>query len=92
MQTLIKQQVEARDKAHPNGGDETAKGKDLASFDALMQAGALTRAVAQWAIDHQIGLALEGLEFVPLVPQKTKRLPQYIEARSNVDSHRHELA
>lgn len=92
VETLIAELVKLRDTTNPEGGDETAKGKDLAAFLALMQAGALTKAVAQWAIDHQVGLALENLDFVPLVPSKTKTLPEYIDARREVDSHRHERA
>jgi hypothetical protein len=80
--------LEAR--SHPSGGASSAKGKDLAAFDALETAGKLVRAVAGWAIDHQAGLALEGLSFVPLQPSQTSQHPQYKEQRDAVDDHRHE--
>jgi hypothetical protein len=80
--------LEAR--CHPNGGSNSAKGKDLAAFDALETAGSLVRVVAGWALDHQTGLALEGLSFVPLQPSQTKRHPEYKKQRDLVDDHRHE--
>jgi hypothetical protein len=53
--------------------------------------GELVRTVAGWAIDHQTGLALEGLTFVPLQPSQTKKHPEYQKRREAVDDHRHEL-
>jgi DNA-binding XRE family transcriptional regulator len=80
--------LEAR--SHPNGGSNSAKGKDLAAFDALETAGELVRTIAGWAIDHQTGLALEGLSFVPLQPWQTKNHPEYKARREVVDDHKHE--
>jgi transcriptional regulator with XRE-family HTH domain len=77
-------------KTRPSSGDLNAERKDLAAFDALKFAGNLVRYVAGWAIDHQIGLAAEGLKFVPLQPFGTKNHPQYLAERSLVDSHAHE--
>lgn len=74
----------------PSGGDKTAVGKDLAAFQALRVAGNLVEALAGWAIDHQIGLAMNRLEFVPLGPQSSRALPEYLAARKAVDSHSHE--
>lgn len=82
--------VALRDATDPNGGDETAARKDMNAFHALQEAGNLVRATAQWAIDHQIGLATEGLRFVPLGPAQTRSLPEYQQAREQVDSHIHE--
>ncbi len=82
--------VALRDATDPNGGDETASGKDGKAFRALQEAGNLVRSTAQWAIDHQIGLATEGLKFVPLGPTQTRSLPEYQQAREQVDSHAHE--
>jgi hypothetical protein len=41
-------------------------------------------------LDHQAGLALEDLEFVPRGTSKTKKHPDYQTSRSMVDDHRHE--
>jgi hypothetical protein len=77
-------------QSHPRGGAEAAKGKDHAAFDALQAAGELVDAVAGWALDHQVGLALNGLEFVPMQPSGTKQHPDYLKARRAVDAHTHE--
>jgi hypothetical protein len=77
-------------KTRPSIGSESAKGKDLAAFRTLKIARQLVEHVAGWAIDHQIGLASEGLKFVPLQPSAMKNHPQYLEKRASVDSHDHE--
>jgi hypothetical protein len=55
-------------ETHPSGGTDTAKRKDLRAFEALRLAGHLVRSVAGWALDHQHGLAINGLDFVPRPP------------------------
>jgi hypothetical protein len=77
-------------QSHPRCGAESAKGKDHAAFDALHVAGDLVKAVAGWALDHQVGLALNGHEFVPMQPSGTKRHTDYLKARRAVDDHVHE--
>jgi hypothetical protein len=79
-------------QTRPSGGMGTSKAKDMAAFDALELAGELVASVAGWAIDHQIGLAAKGLQFVPLQPSGTKDHPEYLEGRMRVDSHEHEKA
>ena len=78
--------------SHPNGGDATKEAKDLKAFRALNNAGRLVDGVAGWAIDHQTGLAAEGLSFVPLQPSGTNQHREYLDALRAVDDHRHELA
>jgi hypothetical protein len=41
-------------------------------------------------LDHQVGLAIENLRFVPLGPPKLLKLPEYLDDLSQVDNHRHE--
>ncbi len=91
-ESMLSSLIKLRDSTDPADGATSEARKDLAAFDALMFAGTLVQATAQWAIDHQVGLALEGLDFVPLAGAKTSGLPDYIEARKKVDSHRHEIA
>jgi hypothetical protein len=74
----------------PSLGSESAKAKDSAAFDALELAGKLVAAVASWAINHEIGLAVEGLQFVPLQPAQTKNHSQYRALKAAVNDHRHE--
>jgi hypothetical protein len=81
---------ELEKQTRPSGGSTTSKRKDLAAFDALEISGELVRHVAGWAIDHQMGLASEGLQFVPLQPSGTKQHPEYLQKKSSVDSHSHE--
>jgi hypothetical protein len=88
--SLLDQLNKLEARSHPNGGANSAKGKDLDAFVALETAGSLIRGVAGWAIDHQTGLALEGLSFVPLQPWQTKKHPEYKTHRDAVDDHRHE--
>jgi hypothetical protein len=77
-------------QSHPRTGAESAKGKDHAAFTALNVARELVAAVAGWALDHQVGLALNGLEFVPMQPSDTKQHPDYLKARQAVNDHSHE--
>ena len=87
---LLKRLAEYEAKSHPDNGEQGARGKDLLAFSALQCAGRLVHAVAGWAIDHQVGLALQDLAFVPLQPTGTKQHREYLEARKKVDSHEHE--
>lgn len=70
--------------------DQAASGKDLAAFSALKTASWLVKMIAGWAIDHQRGLAAQGLSFVPLGTTQTKVHPEYLKKRTAVDSHEHE--
>jgi len=88
--SLLNRLSELERRSHPKDGPSSAKGKDLAAFDALETAGELVRTVAGWAIDHQAGLALKGLSFVPLQPQQTKKHLDYKAQRDAVDDHKHE--
>jgi hypothetical protein len=87
---LIDQLRELESKTDPKKSAQSAKGKDLAALAALEIAGNLVNALAGWALDHQAGLALEDLEFVPLGTSQTKKHPDYQTNRSMVDDHRHE--
>jgi hypothetical protein len=88
--SLIERLVTLRAKSVIEGGGSTSSGKDLRAFEALTTARELVQTLAGWAIDHTIGLALEGLSFVPLQPSGTKDHPQYKIRRTLVDDHRHE--
>jgi hypothetical protein len=68
----------------------SAEHKDIYAFRALQLAGQLVQATAGWAIDHQYGLALGGLMFVPLVQPDVAESPEYLEAKRLVDDHVHE--
>ena len=73
-------ELEKKTRPSASSGD-VAEGKDLAARQALKTVGDLVRYVAGWAIDHQVGLAIEGLEFVPLPPSAEKH-PQYLRERA----------
>jgi hypothetical protein len=74
----------------PRNGVESAKGKNLASLDALKIVGDLCNAVAGWALDHQAGLALKYLQSVPLHSAKPPEDPDRSKVQSTDDDHRHE--
>lgn len=65
-------------------------GKDRAAFQALVHASWLVKHVAGWAIDHQRGLAENGLHFVPRGANQTNNSPSYLAKRAQVDQHQHE--
>ena len=73
--------------------DPSAEGsevdKDRKAFEALQHAGTLVNFVAGWAVDHTCGLAIDGLEFLPLTPRSN---PHYAAAKEAVDHHKHEAA
>jgi hypothetical protein len=78
--------------AYP-AGEAAKQGKDAAANEALGVAEMLVSAVAGWAINHQIGLALNGLQFVPMPTLGTfgtSKLSEFRKARDAVDDHRHE--
>jgi hypothetical protein len=77
-------------RSQPSGGQETANGKDMRAFSALGCAGELVDEVAGWAIDHTIGLALNGLRWVPLQQSEVESHPAYLSERAAVDDHIHE--
>src|SRR6516164_2513096 len=58
-------ELEKKTRPSASSGD-VAEGKDLAAREAMTTVAHLVRYAAGWAIDHQVGLAIEGLEFVPL--------------------------
>jgi hypothetical protein len=87
---LVKNLNDLERETRPSGGARTAIGKDLAAFQALEFAGELVDALAGWALDHQVGLALSRLNFLPLGTQSVRKLPEYTVAKSQVDSHHHE--
>lgn len=87
---LLRRLRELEKQTDPAAGDETAKSKDFRAFDALGVAMDLVECVAGWAIDHQIGLAAAGLEFVPLQPSGTKDHPDYLRQLDEVNTHEHE--
>jgi hypothetical protein len=81
---------ELEQRTHPKDGLKSAKGKDIAAFEALQLTGVLVEALAGWAFDHAAGLALEGLTFVHGVPRGMQDYAMYREAIDRVDDHRHE--
>ena len=88
--TILDQLDDLERKSRPDLGVKSAAGKDLAAFEALELAGRLVQYVAGWAMAHEMGLAAEGLGFVPLQPSGTKGHPDYVARKALVDDHRHE--
>jgi hypothetical protein len=65
--------------------------KDALASKALKIASKLVVYVSGWAMDHKVGLAIEGLGNIPDLATQT-RTPAYNELRESVNSHRHEAA
>jgi hypothetical protein len=65
--------------------------KDASASKALGIASELAAYVSGWAVDHKVGLAIEGLGNIPDL-MTTARTPDYNKVRETVNSHRHETA
>jgi hypothetical protein len=98
---LLKRLFELEQHTSPAGGEKTVIGKDAHASEALAIAGLLVQAVAGWALNHQYGLALQGLDPAPPQPAKTGKRggdqeeranSEYVKKRALVDSHEHERA
>ena len=75
------------DPQHPDSESD----KDASANKALRIVSELGAYVAGWAIDHKIGLAIEGRGNIPDLAIQARR-PAYTELREQVNSHRHEAA
>jgi hypothetical protein len=80
---------ELEHRSNPLAG-QSAEDKDIYAHQALTLAGLIVMATAGWAIDHQYGLALEGLMFVPLAPPELAKSAKYRAEKKRVDDHTHE--
>lgn len=89
VQYLLQRLQELEEQTRPSGGDATAKDKDWRATDALRLAGELVDAVAGWAIDHQVGLALQDLENVPPPIGAEKDYPS---RKAAADTHTYEVS
>jgi hypothetical protein len=88
---MLLERIDSLEKqTRPSLGEKSAVGKDLAAFEALSLALDLVSHVAGWAIDHQCGLAKEGLESLPLFDPEIHKLPEYSRQQRLVDTHEHE--
>jgi hypothetical protein len=65
--------------------------KDAAAGQALKIASELAAYVAGWAVDHKVGLAIDGYGNIPDL-MLTARTPAYNELRETVNSHQHEAS
>jgi hypothetical protein len=88
---LLAALAELETATRPQDGAEAARGKDRKAVTALALVNHLVRAVAGWAIDHQLGLALRGEASPPDVLPELKYHPLNRSAIARVDSHRHEV-
>jgi hypothetical protein len=86
----LKRLDELEKQTRPIGGPTSAKGKDMAAFEALACAGELTSHLVGWAIAHQFGLAAKGLQHVQEQSPGTKEYQLSLQQQSVVDSHEHE--
>lgn len=73
----------------PSKGPDSASGKDRSAFRALSLAASLVNSLAGWAIDHQRGLALEGLEAAMPFPEGASAA--LVARGKRNDQHSHEI-
>lgn len=67
-------------------------GKDVEARAALQLAGYLLRPLMMWALNHQVGLLLNGVETAPLPPRGAEEGAVYVGATRAADDHAHEIA
>jgi len=87
---LIDRLLEMEAATDPSAQDDSAKDKDMQAFQASKIVAEIVDDLAGWAIDHQIGLAMNELKFVPRVPSQLREHEDYQSAKTSVDDHRHE--
>jgi hypothetical protein len=84
---LLEKLAELERSTTPLNGNETAAEKGRKALEALFTAGELVGLLAGWAIDHQVGMALRGINFTPEAPPRNLDHPEYLELCRIVDDH-----
>jgi hypothetical protein len=88
---LINDVLELSDETHPKKGDASAAGKDEKAFLTLLRMRELAEKIAGWALNHQMGLGINGLRrLAPALTEAMLNDPDYQEMHTRVDSHSHE--
>lgn len=88
---LLERLTSLRRETDPAGGKSTAARKNNKAISAQILVGRLVHAVAGWAIDHQYGMALNGLETPLGLPDTKNNNQEYLDQWTRLDSHEHEL-
>ena len=89
---LIEHLLDLRFETDPAEGTATEEFKDLKAFQTLESLGKLTAGLGDWAINHEVGLAIAELGFVPWVAWSGQQSPEFLAARAQANNHRHEEA
>jgi hypothetical protein len=90
--SYIAELAELESSKEPSGGAKTARGKDKKAIRALEIAGRVVRGVAGWAIDHQMGLALQHRSSVRQIREPLPHRRYLAAELAKVDRHDHEIA
>jgi len=85
---IMAQLKEMELNSRPSAGTASETGKDEAAFRAILFAASLMRERAGWAIDHQKGLAIAGLEAAVPIPKEPTL--EFEARRERNDQHIHE--
>lgn len=86
---IVKELGELEITTWPSVGSVTAKDKDAKAYRALNLAGSLVQLLAYWAINHMVGLAINGRQPIPSL-SGFENDPEYLAAKAAVDDHRHQ--
>ena len=88
---LVNDVLALSDATHPDKGVAAEVDKDLKAWTALVRMRELTETIAGWAINHQTGLAVEGLRALSsLASADINENPEYDENLSRLNSHERE--
>lgn len=89
--TLLEKLYKLQNDTDPSLGQKSCNGKDAKAQYALGFAGKLVDITAGWAVDHAIGMALVGREFMQAQPSSNVDHPEHLKILAEADTHKHEL-
>jgi hypothetical protein len=89
---LVEYLIQLASETDPQKGKPSEARKDHKAWIALVQLRELAETLAGWAIDHQVGLALNRLKHLtPPSTAETRENPEYIDYLSQLNSHQNEF-
>jgi hypothetical protein len=91
--TIIDQVLLLARDTDPRKGSESERGKDLKAWKTLVHMREISETIAGWAIHHQAGLAINGLQHMnPASSAEMAENPEYKATLELLNSHANEAA
>lgn len=86
---MVDHLLDLMDETDPETNPDAA-GKDNKAARALSEMSIIAEYLTGWAMDHVIGLAMDGCSPVPSLPVGFEPSPEYLAAFDSANSHEHE--